>query len=241
VRTPSRIDQDLQLSIVAQPTPPPPVFIELLGSTHFKAEKLIAYEAGYRTQVSRNFYIDFTAFFNIYKDLQGYGPIATTVSNDPPPLDYVYVISYANVIEGRSVGTEIAPTWQVLQRWQLRGSYSLLHMDLGDRPGFTDVGNLLSTYLGSSPTHVANIQSIVNLPGHLEFSQTYRYSSQLPEYSVHPYNTVDGRLGRHVGEGFDFAVVAQNLLRPSHPEYGGDPGPLVGIKRSAYLSITWAK
>jgi iron complex outermembrane receptor protein len=114
-------------------------------------------------------------------------------------------------------------------------------MDLKDKPGFTDVGNLLSTYLGSSPTHVANIQSILDLPGRIEFSQTYRYSSQLPEYSVHPYNTADARLGRAMSEGLSFAVVGQNLLRPNHPEFGGDPGPLVGIKRTVYASLTWTR
>ena len=37
---------------------------------------MIGYEAGYRTQINRNLYLDFTAFYNTYNDLQGYGPIA---------------------------------------------------------------------------------------------------------------------------------------------------------------------
>jgi hypothetical protein len=114
-------------------------------------------------------------------------------------------------------------------------------MDLKDKPGFTDVGNLLSTYLGSSPTHTANAQSILHLPGHIEFDQTYRYVSELPEYQVHPNSTLDARVARVAGEGFSFAVVGQNLLRSSHPEFGGDPGPLVGIKRTIYASINWAR
>jgi iron complex outermembrane recepter protein len=241
LRTPSRLDDDVQFDILVQTTPPPPVFFEIVGNPKMKAEQLIAYETGYRAQLSKSFYLDFTAFFNTYKDLQGYGPLSLAETTNPPPLDLLIVVPYANVIEGRTIGTEINPTWDVTRAWQLRGSYSLLHMDLGDKPGFTDVGGLLGTYMGSSPTHVANLQSIEDLPQHFEFSQTYRYSSELPEYNVHPYSTLDARLGRRVGEGFDFAAVGQNLLRPSHPEFGGDPGPLVGIKRTAYLSITWAK
>jgi iron complex outermembrane recepter protein len=241
VRTPSRQDQDVQFDILARATPAPPVFFDIVGNPKFKPEQLIAYEAGYRTRVNRSLYVDFTTFFNVYNDLEGYGPASVALSNNPPPVDILFVLPYANVIEGRSVGTEISPTWDVSRWWQLRGAYSLLHMELSDKPGFTDVGNLLSSYLGSSPTHVANVQSIFNLPKHFEFNQTYRYASELPEYSVHPYSTVDVRLARRVGEGFDFAVVGQNLTRPSHPEFGGDPGPLVGIKRSAYLSITWAR
>jgi iron complex outermembrane receptor protein len=241
VRTPSRVDQDVQFNILVQATPAPPIFFEIVGDPKLKPEQLIAYEAGYRAQVNRHLYIDFATFFNTYNDLQGYGPLSLAVTTNPPPLDYVIVLPYANMIEGRSVGTEVTPTWDVARWWRLRGSYSLLHMELKDKPGFTDVGNLLSTYLGSSPTHVANIQSIFNLPARLEFSQTYRYSSELPEYSVHPYNTVDARLARSVGEGLSFAVAGQNLLRPNHPEFGGDPGPLVGIKRTVFASITWAR
>jgi iron complex outermembrane receptor protein len=241
VRTPSRVDQDVQFNILVQATPPPPIFFQIVGNPNLKPEKLIAYEAGYRAQVNRKVYVDFAGFFNVYDDLQGYGPIGLAIGTNPPPVDLLFVLPYANVIEGRTIGTEVTPTWDVTHRWQLRGSYSLLHMDLKDKPGFTDVGNLLSTYLGSSPTHVANIQSILDLPGHLEFSQTYRYSSQLPEFGVHPYNTADARLGRAMSEGLSFAVVGQNLLRPNHPEFGGDPGPLVGIKRTVYASLTWTR
>jgi iron complex outermembrane receptor protein len=241
VRTPSRVDQDVQFDILVQATPAPPIFFQIDGNPKFKAEKLIAYEAGYRTRVNRSLYVDLTTFFNTYNDLEGYGPLSLAETNDPPPVDLLIVLPYENAIEGRSIGAEVTPVWDVARWWQLRGGYSLLHMDLKDKPGFTDVGSLLGTYTGSSPTHVANVQSIVNLPRHIEFNQTYRYASELPEYSVHPYSTVDVRLGRRVGEGFDFAIVGQNLLRPSHPEFGGDPGPLVGIKRSIYASITWAR
>lgn len=241
VRTPSRQDQDVRFDILVRATPVPPVFFEIVGNPNFKPEKLIAYEAGYRSRISRSVYADFTTFFNTYKDLEGYGAPTVALLTNPPPVDLAFVLPYANVVEGRSVGAEVAPTWDATRWWQLRGAYSLLHMALGDRPGYTDVGNLLSSYLGSSPTHVAGVQSIVNLPRHFEFDQTYRYVSELPAYSVHPYNTADVRLAKHIGEGFDFAVAGQNLLRPAHAEFGGDPGPLVGIKRTAYLSITWAR
>jgi hypothetical protein len=35
------------------------------------------------------------------------------------------------------------------------------------------------------------------------------------------------------------SFVGQILLRPHHPEFGGDPRGLVEIKRSAYAKITW--
>jgi iron complex outermembrane receptor protein len=241
VRTPSRLDQDVQFAILVQATPPPPIYFEILGNPKLKAERLIAYEAGYRTQINRNVFLDFTAFYNTYNDLQGYGPPFAALGNTPPPPHLFFVLPYANVIEGHTVGTEIAPNWKITHWWQVRGSYSYLHMDLKDKPGFTDVGNLLSSYTGSSPSSLVAFQSLFNLPKHFELDETYRYSSALPAQAVRAYSTVDVRLGWHVGEYLDFSVVGHNLLRPSQAEFGGDPGPLVGIKRSVYGKITWRR
>jgi iron complex outermembrane receptor protein len=240
VRTPSRVDQDVQFLIVLQATPPPPIFFEIKGDPKLKSEKLFAYEAGYRNQINSHYYLDFAAFYNTYDDLQGYGPLSLAASTNPPPLDLLIIIPYANVIEGRTVGTEIAPSLEITPWWRIRASYSFLHMDLRDKPGFTDVGNLLSNYLGSSPAHTASFQSLINLPKHFEFDQTYGYGSGLSEYGVHTNSTADVRLGWHA-RGFDLSAFGQNLLRPSHPEFGGDPGPLVGIKRSFYLRLTWTR
>jgi iron complex outermembrane receptor protein len=241
VRTPSRLDQDVAFAILVEATPPPPIYFEILGNPKLKAEQLIGYEAGYRTQINSNVYVDFTAFYNSYNNLQGYGAPYPAEADTPAPPHIFFVLPYANVIEGSTVGTEIAPNWKITRWWQVRGSYSYLHMDLKDKAGFTDVGNLLSSYMGSSPSSLVSFQSLFNLPKHFELDQTFRYSSALPAQLVGSYSTADLRLGWHFGEGLDFSVVGQNLLQPSHAEFGGDPGPLVGIKRSIYGKITWRK
>jgi iron complex outermembrane receptor protein len=241
VRTPSRLDQDVQFAILIRATPPPPIFFEILGNPKLKAEQLIGYEAGYRTQVNRSVYVDFTTFYNTYRDLQNYGPLSLAVANTPPPPHVFIVLPYANGIEGNTVGAEIAPSWKITHWWQVRGSYSFLHMQLKDKPGFTDVGNLLSSYLGSSPSSLVGFQSLFQLPKHFELDATYRYSSALPAQAVGAYSSADVRLGWHWGEGLDFSLIGQNLLQPSHNEFGGDPGPLVGIKRSIYGKITWRR
>jgi iron complex outermembrane receptor protein len=241
VRTPSRLDQDVEFAILVQAAPPPPIYFQILGNPNLKAEQLIGYEAGYRAQINSNVYLDFTTFYNGYNDLQGYGAPFAAEADTPPPPHLFFVLPYANVIEGHTVGAEIAPNWKITHWWQVRGSYSFLHMSLRDKPGFTDVGNLLGSYRGSSPRHLASFQSLFNLPKHFEFDQTFRYSDALPAQGVGAYSTADVRLGWHAGEGLDFSVVGQNLLRPSHAEFGGDPGPLVGIKRSIYGKITWRR
>jgi iron complex outermembrane receptor protein len=246
VRTPSRIDDDVQFNIFVENTPTVPVYFEIVGNPNQKAEQLIGYEAGYRTQVRRNLYLDFTGFYNSYRDLQNYGPLALAETNTPPPLRLLIVVPYANGIQGNTVGGEVAPNWKVTQWWQVRGSYSFLHMGLKDKPGFTDTGGILALYKGSSPRHVVSFQSLFNLPKHFELDETFRYSSALPAQiglpgqAVKAYSTADVRLGWHAGAGFNFSVVGQNLLQPYHNEFAGDPGPLVGIKRAVYAKITWS-
>jgi iron complex outermembrane receptor protein len=240
VRTPSRIDDDVSFDIFIENTPTVPIYFEILGNPNQKPEQLIGYEAGYRTQVNNKLYLDFTGFYNTYRDLQNYGALGLTESATPPPLHALIIVPYANGIQGNTVGGEVAPNWKVTHWWQLRGSYSFLHMGLEDMPGYTaDTGGLLPSYEGSSPKHVVGFQSMVNLPKHFEFDQTFRYSSGLSAQGVKEYSTADARVGWRALEGLDFSIVGQNLLQPYHYEFGGDPGPLVGIKRAVYAKITW--
>jgi iron complex outermembrane receptor protein len=231
----------VQFAIFVTATPPPPVYFEIAGDPNFASEKLLGYEAGYRTTISRNVFVDIAGFYNVYHDIQNYGPISFFVAPTPAPAHVVILVPYANGIKGNTVGGEIAPEWQITPRWQLKGSYSFLHMGLRDAPGFTDTGNILSSYGGSSPRHVVVFHSLFNLPKRFELDLMYRYVSALPAQKVAAYQTGDVRVGWHMGEYLEFSAVGQNLLQPFHPEFGGDPGPLVGIKRSAYGKITWRK
>src|SRR5439155_1268480 len=80
---------------------------------------------------------------------------------------------------GSTSGFEIGPDWRPATWWRLDGSYAYLHMDLKTRPGSVDVSTAKSAR-GSSPHHQVVFQSSLDLPGSLEFSQTYRYVSDLP-------------------------------------------------------------
>ena len=237
VRTPSRVDQDLTFDIFVT-NQPPPVYFVIQGNRRFQSEKLLGYELGYRTTITRNLYLDVTGFYNVYHQLQNYAAPSAVVGTSP--ITYVaFLLPYANGIQGHSIGAEVAPDWKINSWWRLRGSYSFLHLSLRDAPGLTDVGNLLSSYLGSSPRHMASFQSLLNLPGHVELDFSYRFVSALPAQAVSAYQTADLRCGWRFGERIEFSVVGQNLFQPSHPEFAGDPGPLVALKRGAYAKLVW--
>ncbi|HEY2019367.1 MAG TPA: hypothetical protein VGH38_37925, partial [Bryobacteraceae bacterium] len=59
--------------------------------------------------------------------------------------------------------------------------------------------------------------------------------------SVPGYSTGDARLAWRFSRQVELSVVGRNLLQPWHFESLGDPGPLVGIKRGAYLELRWAQ
>ncbi|MGH9468896.1 MAG: TonB-dependent receptor plug domain-containing protein, partial [Terriglobia bacterium] len=238
VRTPARLDEDLDLTgfYTANPLP---IFIRIDDNGKFFSEQLTGYEAGYRSLIRPRLYLDLAAFHNDYNYLESVGAASIFFETSPPPLRLVVAVPFANGIMGTTDGFEVAPDWKPIARWELKGSVSYLHMDLRRRPGSADLDTVLS-YEGSSPTLQTNLQSRFNLPRHIEFDQTYRYVSALPYLSVPAYGTADLRLGWRPNPHVEFSISGQNLLQASHVEYEMvDPGLPVAIMRSAYGKVTF--
>jgi iron complex outermembrane receptor protein len=236
VRTPSRIEEDLRLSVLADPTQP--LFYRLVGNGVFTSEQLLGYEFGYRQAISRNAYVSVSAFYNQYDDLLSAETGAPFLESTPAPPHVVLPIYERNGIRGDTRGLEIAPEWRPWSWWRIRGSYSYVHLNMRDKAGSTDATSV-GQLEGDSPQHNARIESSFDLPRRFQFDVDYRYVSSLPDQHVSSYSTADARLGWHLGRIAEISLVGQNLLQPQHFEYGGDPGPLVGIKRSVYGKVTF--
>jgi iron complex outermembrane receptor protein len=113
-------------------------------------------------------------------------------------------------------------------------------LDARNKPGSNDASTVRQLE-NDSPAHQAFLHSAFNLPGGFEADLMWRYVSGIPNQQVPAYQTGDIRVSRRIGSEFDLAVVGRNLLQPSHVEYGGNPGGLVRIRRSAYLKLTWTR
>jgi iron complex outermembrane receptor protein len=236
VRTPSRVEEDLQITALLAANPP--TFLRVIGNRKFSSESLVGYEAGYRSLVSPKFNVDIAAFYNNYDHLLSVEPGAPFSESTPSPPHAIIPFSFRNGLLGNTAGFEIAPDWTLTRTWRLRGSYSYLHIDLKKEASSLDPGTASSTQ-GSSPHHQIAIQSSLDLPKKLEFDQTIRYVSALPAQLVGAYTTADVRFSWRFADHFELSLDGQNLLQPHHAESAGDPGPLVGIERSAYAKITW--
>jgi iron complex outermembrane recepter protein len=239
VRSPSRIDEDLQLTGLVT-TNPLPIFFTVAGNEKFVSEKLVGYEIGYRQLVAPTFYIDVATFYNNYNDLTSLGSATISAETSPPPTHLLITVPWANGVRGNTYGAEISPDWKVARWLQLKASYSYLRLDLTNKRGNTDASTVTSDE-GSSPQHLVTFQSLFNLPKGFEFDPTFRYVSALPAQAVKAYRAADARLGWTLNRSVNISFIGQNLFQPSHFEFSGDPGPLVGIKRSYYATVTWKR
>jgi iron complex outermembrane receptor protein len=191
----------------------------------FTSEKVVAYELGYRTELSQSVSASISTFYNTYDDLRSIEP----VSGNP---------GQAIILNGMSAdtyGVELSATWQSFDFWRVRGGYTFfkkqMHVD-GDLTGGTSEGN--------DPHHQFLLQSMVDLPAHFEVDTVLRYVDNLDQLgpTVPAYVAVDLRLAWHPKPSWEIAVVGQNLTDNQHPEFG-PPGTRQEIPRSVYGKVTW--
>lgn len=234
VRTPSRIDEDLQL-IGIDSASPIPIFLCVCDDGKYRSETLLGYEAGYRKLVTQKFYLDIAVFHNKYNDLASFGDVSISLLTNPPPVDILISVPFANQIMGSTNGGEIAPDVRVNNRVELRATYSYVSLNLEDRTTHTK-GSDAFTDETSTPHNQATVQALLHLPRGFEFDPTYRYVGAVPADIIPSYSTADARLSWHFMHNLTLSFTAQNLLQPRHAEM--DP---VLVERSAYAQISWSK
>ncbi len=238
VRTPS--DNEDTLTNTAFVSDNPLTYSVTKGNGRFTSETLLGYEAGFRSLLSQTLSIDIAAFVNDYDHLQSLEPGTPFMEQIGGNEALILPYFNGNGVKGTTAGIEIGPDWKPKPWWRLQGSYSYLHMALQLAKGSMDTATVAQNE-GSSPHQQVKVQSYFDLSRNLELSLTFRYIGVLPYYQVSGYATGDARFAWRPARQVEFAVVGQNLLQPHHVEYGGDPAGLVGIRRSAYASLTFRK
>lgn len=239
VRTPDRVDEDVQVDVFAGS--PPPIFARVVTNHNLMPERLVAYEAGFRALIHPRLYLSAAGFHNAYRNIIAQSGLRPSPAPTPPlpPGSVFYELQFMNGIHGSTDGAEIAPDFQAASFWRIRPGLSYLSIDLNDEPGFTDTVTL-KNLRGSSPKYQAFIQSEINLPYHFEFDQSFRYVDSLPAQSVRAYTTADVRIGWNPTKALSVSVTGQNLFQPHHAEFGIDPPPTVLIKRGVYAKLVWS-
>ena len=244
-RTPALTEEGLRLNSAVVPpgTPqnptPFPALIAVFGSHQFKSEYLLAYEAGYRVQVTSNFSADIAAFYNHYTHLRTAEPGTPFLEVNPAPVHLVVPFVAGNKMSGGTYGTELFADWRVLPKWRLLSSYSYLQMDIRKDPSSLDPTADDPGLV--SPRHQFYVRSSIDLPKHFEHDLDVRYTDRLPGLNIPSYYSVDTHFSWRPTAGWEFSVGSQNLLNKRHLEFVPDfinTSP-TEIRRTFYGSVTW--
>jgi iron complex outermembrane receptor protein len=217
VRMPSEFDRDLFEAS--------PGYFEEIGTSNsvFRSEKVIAYELGYRAQVTKDISGSLSAFFNDYHDLRSLALNTTTL----------FPAYWANNDRGETWGFELTVDYQVCDWWRLHAGYDFLQENIYVVPS-----SLPSVYEDADggygntadPENQVFLRSSMDLPHNIELDADGRWIDQAQFNNgstleaVPSYFELGLRLGWYITKNIEVSVVGQNLLQPQHPEAGA-PGP----------------
>lgn len=227
VRTPSRAEDDVRVNTVFAPG----AVAAFLGNPHIGSEDLIAYELGYRVQPATQVSFDIATFYNDYDKLR------TSEFRSPPP-GTVFAQVIGNEMHGETYGAELATTWQPVEWWRLRGSYTYLQVQL-ELDKSNNPRNQGTEH--SSPQNQFMLRSTLDLPKQWEFDCAFRYVDSLSTLGVPSYFSLDARLAWRPIPQLEAAIVGQNLLDHQHAEFA--PTTIrtlpTEVQRGVYGKLTW--
>ncbi|MEO6876015.1 MAG: TonB-dependent receptor [Opitutaceae bacterium] len=244
VRTPSRYDRDLAVVTGLINAPPPYVFPTdyLDGSAGFVSEKVIAYEAGYRSQLGTRTTVSLSIFYNDYSDLR-----STTATPTTATYPFPFPIVFSNNLRGETHGFELGANHQLMPWWRVHAGYNLLRENIRVKAGQTDT--TAATNETADPEQQWSIRSAMDLPREIELDAALRWVDELTlnngptsgatTRTVPSYYELDARLAWRPTNGLELALVGQNLLHDHHPEYGFPSATREEIQRRLYGKITW--
>jgi iron complex outermembrane receptor protein len=232
VRTPSRFDEDLY-----QPAPGYPYLFRLVGNPEFRSESVLAYELGYRAQITPKISGSLSAFYNDYDHLRSTGAMIAT---NEPSLITTY---YQNNLQAHTYGFEFSGNYQVQSWWRLHAGYDLLKEDIFIRNDAADSNKGLNET--ADPQQQAMLRSSMDLPHGFELDVAGRWIDTVHNNSgstpgtVPSYGEMDARIGWHATKRLELSIVGQNLLHDHHPEAGFPSPAREEIARAVFGKVTY--
>ncbi len=234
VRTPSRVEDNMNLLIGIHNHANINAFQGFLGNTDLEAENLIAYEIGYRSQPVEWFSWDAAAFFNDYTDLVAF----RTGPNFVDSGRIIVPFTFDNAMTGRAMGAEITTTWELTEYWRILANYSYLQILLDFEP---NVARNLVYDEGVSPHNQVYLQSSWDLPRNLELDLMGRFIDKLKDADVSGYIEMNARLGYKPNDEWEFSIVGQNVLNPNHREFEQIITVSNRVERGIYAQVVWQR
>ncbi len=199
----------------------------LNGSEQFQPEKLTAYEAGTRMQLSPRASFSISTFYNVYDDLR---------TIELSPISGFLPLEFGNRMGAIVYGVEAWGDYRVTDWWRLSAGFNIQHEHLRFLPGASGIAGL--AFVANDPNHQASLRSSVNLGGGVTWETALRYVGKLHHPGLPDYGELDLRLAWAATESIDVSISGDNLLHDRHAEFLED-GQSDEIPRSFFLETRW--
>ncbi|MDD2759323.1 MAG: TonB-dependent receptor, partial [Methylomonas sp.] len=204
---------------ILKPIPGRNTFFEAKANPHMLTENLVAYELGWRWQMTDHLDIDTALFYNIYDRMQG-TKFSGTVTGTDHAIPGTLEATVGNYRQAKSYGLETSVNYRVNHDWRLQASYTANRFEINydqSEPWFRDP----LTEQHFNPQHTLSLRSLFNVTNEIEIDAWARYVDKLyiDQRTIPDYFTLDLRLGWHPDKDIELSISGQNLLDNQHPEF----------------------
>ncbi|MDJ0879325.1 MAG: TonB-dependent receptor [Halieaceae bacterium] len=229
VRSPAIAEQYARVSVALDERHPNyvpglslPLFASLKGTGRMRSEDLLAFEAGYRSQLTSNLNIDIAVYYNDYQNTRwpkfddiACGPVPgpfPACLADPQTGYLEFQTELANAADSEGMGAEIAVNWQALEWWQLMAAYTYQDYDITPDAQPAE---------GSQwdADHLFSLQSRMDLGERAEFDLWLRYVDEVEYYFLDSYWELNLRVSWELTPELEISLIGNNLLDSAHGEY----------------------
>jgi iron complex outermembrane recepter protein len=197
---------------------------------------LLAYELGYRLELTRRCSLDVAGFYNDYDRIIAPGAPTAGFETNPLPPHAVVFSPNENSGPAHTYGVELSANWNVTDHWHLTAGYTWMRVALATETPF----------LEASPENQFQLRSSLDLTRNLELNGAVYYV----EHFDAPYGTgattipsyvrLDLGLVWHVTKSLELGVWGQNLVDDRHPEFTSyKTAVITEIPRTFLAKITW--
>jgi len=229
VRTPSRAEFDSRINFGDVSTVfgnglfsgNIPILSIFQGSKDFNAEKLLAYELGYRHHFSAQASVDIAGFINDYSHLRDYSLGALSLTSGIPQ-QLILPFLPNNKASAWTYGFEVAADWKPTEKWRLQGNYSFLDMNIRASEFSKTFDAATGGADKANARHLLSFRSNYDITDKLELNLWLRYTSKIAFFNIPDFVTMDAKLVWKPVRNLDLFVVGQNLFSHQHREFVAD-------------------
>lgn len=211
------------MGVAASGVNTPSVYYPMLtvfGNKSLKPEVVVAYELGWRYNISEDASLDVALFYNDYNNVKGeineVGSAYFDIS--PERARFIFPLSRQNALAGGIYGAEIYGRVSPLESWNLALGYSYLENTLdSDEPLFLEA---IDIYVNQSdPRHKALFNSRFDFAENWAWDVCAYYVDDLVAHNVPSYVRLDTRVGWKLNKDLEIELIGQNLLDNEHDEF----------------------